>query len=61
MNREIDFQRFVLPVITAALVGGTVWLAVVDKDTRADFSQLVSVTVAGMLGASMPNGSRREP
>ena len=46
--------------VVALLMGGSMFLAVVDKDYRTSFADLAKVGLGGYVGWMMPRTSERE-
>ena len=47
-------RDFVLAGVASTLVGGTLILAVIDKDYRSSFVDLAKVGVGGYIGLTIP-------
>jgi hypothetical protein len=46
--------------VVILLVGGSMFLAAVDKDYRASFADLAKVGLSGYMGWMMPKEAKRE-
>lgn len=51
---NIKIRDFVLAGVAITLVGGTLILAVIDKDYRSSFVDLAKVGVGGYIGLTIP-------
>lgn len=47
-------RDFVLAGVASTLVGGTLILAIIDKDYRSSFVDLAKVGVGGYIGLTIP-------
>ncbi len=53
-NNHYPLRGEILAGIMLILVGGSLTLAVIDKDSRSAFSDLAKVGVGGYIGLLMP-------
>jgi hypothetical protein len=58
MSQNIKDWSF--SAVVALLMGGSMFLAVVDKDYRASFADLAKVGLGGYVGWMMPRGTKEE-
>jgi hypothetical protein len=58
MSQNIKDWSF--SAVVALLVGGSMVLAVVDKDYRANFADLAKVGLGGYVGWMMPRANKGE-
>lgn len=55
-------KDIVLAVVASTLVGGSLILAIIDKDYRSPFIDLAKVGVGGYIGLTIPKSqSKNEP
>ncbi len=52
--KSTKIRDFVLAGVVSTLVGGTLILAVIDKDYRSSFIDLAKVGVGGYIGLTIP-------
>ena len=52
--KNTKIRDFVLAGVAGTLVGGTLTLAVIDKDYRSSFVDLAKVGVGGYIGLTIP-------
>ncbi len=52
--KNTKIKDLVLAAVVSTLVGGTLILAVIDKDYRSSFIDLAKVGVGGYIGLTIP-------
>lgn len=57
---QTKIKDFVLAGVVSTLVGGTLTLAVIDKDYRSAFIDLAQVGVGGYIGLTIPKSKSEE-
>ena len=57
---QTKIKDFVLAGVVSTLIGGSLTLAVIDKDYRSAFLDLAQVGVGGYIGLTIPKSKSEE-
>ncbi len=57
---QTKIKDFVLAGVVSTLIGGSLTLAVIDKDYRSAFIDLAQVGVGGYIGLTIPKSQSEE-
>ncbi|MEM8723122.1 MAG: hypothetical protein AAGE84_28195 [Cyanobacteria bacterium P01_G01_bin.39] len=57
---QTKIKDFVLAGVVSTLIGGSLTLAVIDKDYRSAFIDLAQVGVGGYIGLTIPKSKSEE-